>query len=158
MSKKKKQQNKDQSIAVNRRARRNYEIADSFETGIVLQGTEVKSLRAGQIQFNDAYASVKNGELWLLQTHIEEYLQGNRFNHDPLRPRKLLMHKREILKLHARVARDGYTLIPLKFYFKGSRVKVELGLCRGKKQHDQRQDIAKRDAKREIERAMRKRY
>jgi SsrA-binding protein len=142
------------SIAVNRRARHEYHVDETFEVGIVLQGTEVKSIRAGKLNFKDSFATVTDGELWLLNLHIDEYEQGNRFNHLPTRKRKLLMRKREIAKLLGKTRQDGYTLIPLEFYFKKSWVKVKIGLCKGKKLHDKRHDIAKRDAKRQIERAM----
>ncbi len=144
-------------IASNRRAHRDYDIEDRFETGIVLQGTEVKSLRDGKIQLKDSYAAFKEGELWLLNSHINEYFPASQFNHDPTRPRKLLMKKRELQKLRAKVQQEGYTLIPLSVYFKKSWVKVELGLCRGKKQYDQRQDIAKKEAQRQIDRALKRR-
>jgi len=155
---KKKAANKQKYIAKNRRALHNYEVVERFETGIVLNGTEVKSLRAGKMSFADAYASIKDGEVWMHNTHIDEYTHANRFNHNPDRPRKLLLHKKEILRLHQKVKQEGFTLVPLSFYFKESWVKVELGLCKGKKQHDQRQDMAKRDAKRQIERAMKRKY
>ncbi|MCB9638574.1 MAG: SsrA-binding protein SmpB [Myxococcales bacterium] len=148
---------KERLIADNRRARHNYTVEDTLEVGIQLTGTEVKSLRAGQITFADAYASIEEGEMWLYNVHIKEYLQGNRFNHNPERPRKLLLHKRQIQRFYQEVRLDGYTLIPLRFYFQGSWVKVALGLCKGKKLHDQRQDIAKREAKRQIEQALNRR-
>ena len=160
MAKKKKSGAKpgERNIAVNRKARHDYHVEDSFEVGIALTGTEVKSLRAGQISFKDSYGSIdENGELWLVNAHIEEYLQGNRYNHNPERPRKLLMRRFEIERLQAQVRQQGYTLIPLRLYFKGPWVKVELGLCKGKKQYDQRRDIAERDAKRQIDQAMKRR-
>lgn len=158
--KKKAQASKNDDIRVigtNRRARHEYSVEASFEAGIVLTGTEVKSIRAGGINFKDSFANVVNNELWLVNLHIDEYKQGNRFNHEPTRKRKLLMHRREISKLHVKAKQDGYTLIPLKFYFKKSWVKVEIGVCRGKKDHDKRHDIAKRDAQRQIQRALHRR-
>lgn len=155
MAKKKKKAG-DRTIATNRRAYHDYHVEEKFETGIVLTGTEVKSLRASQMSFKDSYVTVEDGELWLVHCHIEEYLQGNRFNHNPDRPRKLLVHKNEIDRLARIIQQQGYTLIPLTFYFKGPWVKVEVGVCKGKKQHDQRQDIAKRDAKRQMDRAMKR--
>ena len=152
-----KQNSNHKIIAENRRARHDYHIEETIETGIVLTGTEVKSLRAGQINFKDAYAAVEDGEMWVYSLHIKEYLQGNRFNHDPERPRKLLLHKRQILRLAQQIRLDGYTLIPLELYFSEGWVKVELAVCKGKKQHDQRQDIAKREAQRAIEQALRRR-
>lgn len=145
-------------ITDNRKARHDYFIDESFEAGIELFGTEVKSLRAGRVNLKDSYCEVEKGELFALGVHISPYEQGNIFNKDPLRPRKLLMHKREIMKLSGLVSRDGYTLVPLSLYFKGSRVKMAIGLCRGKKLYDKREDIAKKDANREIERKMKDRY
>lgn len=155
--KKKKEDGDIRKIASNRRARYNYSVEESFEVGIALTGTEVKSIRGGNISFMDSFASVIDNELWLLNLHIGEYEQGNRSNHLPTRRRKLLMHKKEILKLLIKTKQDGYTLIPLEFYFKKSWVKVELGLCRGKKDYDKRHDIAKRDAKRQIARELNRR-
>lgn len=140
------------SIAQNRKARHDYFVEDTFEAGIALYGTEVKSLRAGQVNLKDSYCEVRDGELFAVGVHISPYEKGNIFNRDPLRDRKLLMHRREIMKLHGRVARDGYTLIPLSLYFRGSHVKVELGLCKGKKLYDKRDADAKRQADRDIER------
>ena len=144
-------------ITVNRKARHDYFVEDAFECGIALAGTEVKSLRAGTVNLKDSYCSVKDGEMFVLGMHISPYEKGNIFNRDPLRPRKLLMHKREIMKLFGLVKRDGYSLIPLSLYFKGGRVKLELGLCKGKKLHDKRDAAAERDAKREIDRGMKER-
>ena len=141
-------------IADNRKARHDYFIIETYEAGIELFGTEVKSLRAGAVNLKDSYCDIDDGELFALGMHISPYEQGNIFNRDPLRPKKLLMHKREIMKLTGLVSREGYTLIPLSLYFKGSRVKVAVGLCRGKKLYDKRDSIAKRDADRDIERAM----
>ena len=141
-------------IADNRKARHDYFVIESYEAGIELFGTEVKSLRAGGVNLKDSYCEVDKGELFALGVHISPYEQGNIFNRDPLRPKKLLMHKREIMKLAGLVSREGYTLVPLSLYFKGSRVKLALGLCKGKKLYDKREDIAKRDADRDIERHM----
>ena len=142
-------------VAENRRARHDYFIEDTYECGIALVGTEVKSVRAGKVNLKDSYAQVKNGEMLLVGMHISPYDQGNIFNKDPFRTRKLLLHKREIRKLHDLQKQEGYALIPLSVYFKNSRVKVELGLCKGKKTYDKRDAVAKRDAKREMDRAMR---
>jgi SsrA-binding protein len=144
-------------ITVNRKARHDYFVEETYECGIALAGTEVKSLRAGTVNLKDSYCSIKDGEMFVVGMHISPYEQGNIFNRDPLRQRKLLMHKREIMKLFGYVKRDGYSLIPLSLYFKGSRVKLELGLCKGKKLHDKRDDAARRDASREMDRAMRDR-
>lgn len=143
--------------AVNRQARHEYFIEDRYEAGIELSGTEVKSIRAGTLNLKDAWCQVKNGELYIQQMHISPYEHGNIFNRDPMRPKRLLMHKREILKLQSRVMQDGVALIPLSLYFKDSRVKVELGLCKGKKLHDKRDSAADREAKRDIDRAMKER-
>ena len=142
-------------IAKNQKAFHEYFVEERFEAGIELFGTEVKSIRLGTLNLKDAWCQVKDGELWLRQMHISPYEQGNIFNKDPDRPKRLLMHKREIRKLHDLQKQDGYALIPLSLYFKDSRVKVELGLCKGKKNYDKRDAIAKRDAKREMDRAMR---
>ena len=144
-------------ITVNRKARHDYFVEETYECGIALAGTEVKSLRAGAVNLKDSYCSIKDGEMFVVGMHISPYEQGNIFNRDPLRQRTLLMHKREIMKLFGYVKRDGYSLIPLSLYFKGSRVKLELGLCKGKKLHDKRDDAARRDASREMDRAMRDR-
>lgn len=143
--------------AENRKARHDYHIHETYETGIALTGTEVKSLRAGKANIKDSYASVDNGELMLHNMHISPYDQGNRFNHEPLRTRKLLMHRYEINKLIGKTKEKGYTLVPLKLYFTRGKVKVEIGLATGKKNYDKRQDIAERDAKREMDRAFRER-
>ena len=140
-------------IADNRKARHDYFVEEVYEAGIELFGTEVKSLRAGKVNLKDSYCDLDNGELFALGIHISPYEQGNIFNKDPLRPKKLLMHKKEIMKLMGLVSREGYTLVPLSLYFKGSRVKMGIGLCKGKKLYDKRDTIAKRDADREIERA-----
>ena len=140
------------SVANNRKAYHDYFIEDKFEAGIELAGTEVKSIRQGHVNLKDAFAIVKDGEMMVPGMHISPYEKGNIFNKDPLRPRKLLMHKREILRLHAKVKQDGYALVPLSVYFKGPRVKVELGLAKGKKLYDKREAAAQRDAKREMDR------
>ncbi len=139
-------------IAENRKAKHDYFVIESYEAGVELFGTEVKSLRRGGVNLKDSYCEVDKGELFALGIHISPYEQGNIFNREPLRPKKLLMHKKEIMKLAGLVSRDGYTLVPLSLYFKGSRVKLALGLCKGKKLYDKREDIAKKDANRDIER------
>ena len=143
--------------AQNRKARHDYFVEEQYEAGIELAGTEVKSIRAGTLNLKDSYCTVKDGELFLLGMHISPYEKGNIFNKDPVRPRRMLMHKREIRKLHALVKQDGYTLVPLSVYFRDSRVKLEIGLCRGKKNYDKRDASAQRDAKREMARAMKSR-
>ena len=145
-------------IADNRKARHDYFVIETYEAGIELFGTEVKSLRAGGVNLKDSYCEVDEGELFALGVHISPYEQGNIFNKNPLRPKKLLMHKREIMKLHGLVSREGYTLVPLSLYFKGSRVKMAVGLCKGKKLYDKRDTAAKRDADRTIEKAMKNRF
>ena len=145
-------------ITVNRKARHDYFVDETYEAGVELFGTEVKSLRAGTVNLKDSYIEAKGGEMWMLGVHISPYEKGNIFNRDPLRDRRLLMHKREILKLSGLVAREGFTLIPLSMYFLGSRVKVEVGLCRGKKLYDKRETEAKKQAQRDVERAQRERY
>ncbi len=142
------------TITENRKARHEYFVLESMETGIELVGTEVKSLRQGQVNLKDSWCSIDNGELFIKGMHISPYEKGNIFNRDPMRVRKLLMHKNEINRLFGKVKQDGLTLIPLSLYFKGSRVKVQLGLCKGKKLYDKREDAAKKDAKRQIERAV----
>ena len=144
-------------FAENRKARHDYFVEDTYEAGIALLGTEVKSVRAGTVNLKDAYCDVRDGEVFALGIHISPYEQGNIFNRDPMRERKLLLHKREIMKLVGLVTREGYTLIPLRMYLKGKHVKVALGLCRGKKQYDKRADIAKRESDRLIERHMKSR-
>ena len=140
--------------AQNRKAFHDYFVEDRYEAGIELFGTEVKSIRAGTLNLKDAYCTVKDGELFVHGMHISPYEKGNIFNKDPVRTRKLLMHKREIRKLPALIKQDGYTLVPLSVYFKDARVKLEVGLCKGKKNYDKRDSAAKRDAQREIERTM----
>lgn len=141
-------------IAVNRRARHDYAIQDTWEAGIVLQGTEVKSLRAGRASLVDGYAEVRDGEVWLMGVHIPEYDQGTWTNHEPRRPRKLLLHAHEISRLIGKTKQSGLTLVPMQLYFRDGKAKVEIGLGRGKKTHDKRQDIAARQANREAERAV----
>ncbi len=144
------------TIAENRKAFHDYFVEESMEAGIELCGTEVKSLRKGAVNLKDSWCSVDNGELFIKGMHISPYEQGNIFNRDPMRVRRLLMHRREIMRLYGLLKQQqGLTLIPLSLYFKGSRVKVQLGLCRGKKLYDKREDAARRDMKREAERAMR---
>ena len=144
-------------ICANRKAFHEYFVLERFEAGIELAGTEVKSIRAGQVNLKDSFCTVKDGELFVRGMHISPYEHGNIFNKDPVRPRRLLMHKREILKLNARVMQDGVALIPLSLYFKDSRVKVELGLCKGKKLYDKRQSDADRESRRDIDRIMKER-
>ncbi len=141
----------------NRKARHDYFIHETFEAGIELQGTEVKSLRAGRANLKDSYAYIKNGEIFVDHMHISPYEQGNIFNHDPLRPRRLLMHKAEILKLFGQTREKGYTIIPLKVYFKRGRAKMEIALASGKHNYDKRQDLRTKAAKRDIERALKER-
>ena len=147
----------NRTIAENRKAFHDYFVEESLEAGIELCGTEVKSLRAGGANLKDAWCSVVDGEMLLNGMHISPYDHGNIFNRDPLRVRRLLLHKREILRLYGITKQQGYALIPLSLYFKGSRVKVQLGLCKGKKLHDKRDAAAARDAKREIDRALKTR-
>jgi SsrA-binding protein len=142
-------------VTENRKARHDYFIEETYEAGIALTGTEVKSLRAGRANLKDSYAQVENGEMFLFNMHISPYEQGNRFNVDPVRPRKLLLHKSEINRLFGKVMQQGLTLVPLKVYFHKGRAKVELALARGKKTYDKRSATAERDAKREMERALR---
>ncbi|MEW6725609.1 SsrA-binding protein SmpB [Desulforudis sp. 1088] len=148
----------DKVVCENRKARHDYFILETHEAGMVLTGTEVKSLRAGKGNLKDSFARVENAELWLHNMHISPYEQGNRFNHEPKRPRKLLMHKGEIMRLLGKTREKGLALVPLKVYFKNGRAKVALALVKGKKLYDKREDIAKREAQREIERATRGKY
>ena len=145
------------TISENRQVRHEYFVEETYEAGIELYGTEVKSLRAGTVNMKDSWCSIEDGEIFIKQLHISPYEHGNIFNRDPLRVRRLLMHKSEIHRLLGLLKRDGYTLIPLSLYFKGSRVKVKVGLCKGKKLYDKRADAAKRDAQRTIDRAMKQR-
>lgn len=141
----------------NRKARHDFHIHEVFETGMVLTGTEVKSLRAGKANLKDSFAQIRDGEITLHNMHISPYEEGNIFNHEPLRPRKLLMHKAEIIKLFSQTREKGFTLVPLKIYFKKGKAKLELGLASGKKNYDKRQDLAERTAKREMDRALKDR-
>jgi len=145
-------------IAANRKAFHDYFVLERYEAGISLAGTEVKSIRAGQVNLKDSFCTIKDGQLLLRSMHISPYEHGNIFNKDPVRPRVLLMHKREIIKMNARIMQDGVALIPLSLYFKDGKVKVELGLCKGKKLHDKRDSEADRESKRDIERTMKERY
>ncbi len=145
------------SIAKNKKAGHDYFIDDSYEAGIELFGTEVKSIRAGQVNLKDSWCDIKNGEIFVNGMHISPYEKGNIFNRDPNRSRRLLMHRREISKLYGLVQQQGIALIPLEMYFSGSRVKVKIGLCRGKKLYDKRDDMAKRAAQRDIERSLKER-
>ncbi len=145
------------TIAQNKKAYHEFFVMESFEAGIELCGTEVKSIRQGRVNLKDAWCSIEEGELFVRGMHISPYEQGNIFNKDPLRVRKLLMHRREIMRLLGQVKQDGFSLIPLSLYFKGSRVKVQVGLCKGKKLYDKRADMAAKSAKRDIERAMKSR-
>ncbi|WP_374721490.1 SsrA-binding protein SmpB [Peribacillus tepidiphilus] len=144
-------------IAQNKKAYHDYFIEETYEAGIVLQGTEIKSIRAGRVNLKDSYARIHKGEIFLYNMHISPYEQGNRYNHDPLRTRKLLLHRREINKLIGETKEQGYTLVPLKVYLKNGFAKVLIGLAKGKKQYDKREDLKKKEAKREIERAFRER-
>ena len=144
-------------IAQNKKAYHDYFVDERYEAGVELFGTEVKSIRAGKVNVKEAYCDIKDGEVFVLGMHISPYEQGNIFNKDPMRPKKLLLHKREILKLFGLVSQKGYTLIPLQVYLKNSRVKIEIGLCRGKKLYDKREDMARNDAKRDMERAFKSR-
>lgn len=141
-------------VVTNRRARHDYFIEDTYEAGLVLVGTEVKSIRQGRVNLQDAYAEVKNGEAWLHNMHISPYAQGGRFNADPNRPRKLLLHRREIDRLRGLQEQKGLTLVPLSLYFRRGRAKVELGLARGKRQYDKRRAIAEKESRRELDRAL----
>ncbi|WMJ21935.1 SsrA-binding protein SmpB [Paludicola sp. MB14-C6] len=145
------------TISVNKKARHDYFIEESFEAGIELVGTEVKSIRQGGVNLKDSWCSIEDGEIFVKQMHISPYEKGNVFNKDPIRVRKLLMHKSEINRLFGLVKQKDYTLIPISLYFKGSRVKMQLGLCKGKKLYDKRDDAAKRDATREMDRALKQR-
>lgn len=142
-------------VAQNRKAFHDYFVEERYECGLQLFGTEVKSIRQSRVNLKESWAQIRQGELWVEGMHISPYEQGNQFNRDPLRPKKLLMHKSEIRKLDSLVARQGYTLVPLEIYLKDGRMKLQLGLCRGKQLHDKRDAMAKRDTDREIQRAMR---
>lgn len=143
-------------VAVNRKAYYDYHVVESLEAGIALTGTEIKSVRAGAVNLREAYAQVEKGEVWLLNAHIARYEAGNRNNHEPTRPRRLLLHRRQIHDLERQIQEKGVTLIPLKLYLKDQLAKVELGLVRGKKQYDKRESIARREAERDIARAVRR--
>lgn len=145
------------TIAQNKKAFHDYFVIESMEAGIELCGTEVKSIRNGRVNLKDSWCSIDDGELYIKGMHISPYEQGSIFNRDPMRVRRLLMHKREIMRLFGTVKQDGYSLIPLSLYFKGSKVKVQLGLCKGKKLYDKREDMAARDAKRDMQRAIKER-
>ena len=142
------------TIAQNKKARHDYFVEETYEAGIELCGTEVKSLRAGRVNLKDSWCSIVDGEIFVNGMHISPYVQGNIFNRDPMRVRKLLMHKKEILKLYGTVKQTGYSLIPISLYFKDSKVKLQVGLCKGKKLYDKRADMAERSAKRDMERAI----
>ena len=145
-------------VAQNKKAFHDYFVEETYECGLCLVGTEVKSMRQGRVNLKESYCQVKQGELFVEGMHISPYEQGNQFNVDPLRPKKLLMHKNQIRKLSGLVSRDGYTLVPIKIYLKDGRMKLELGLCKGKHLHDKRASLAAKDAKREMERAFSKQY
>ncbi|NWG19064.1 MAG: SsrA-binding protein SmpB [Chloroflexi bacterium] len=150
--------NNQRVVADNRKARHDYFIEDSYEAGIVLTGSEIKSIRAGQVNLRGGYVRIVNGEAWLYDVHIAPYEQsGIYYNHEPTRPRKLLLHRREISRIAGQVDRQGYTLVPLRLYLQGRRAKVEVGLARGKKLYDKREDLARREAHREVERALKER-
>jgi SsrA-binding protein len=147
----------EKTIVDNRRARHDYQLLDRMEAGIVLTGTEVKSLRDGRATLGQAWAEVRDGEVWLMGAEIQTYAQGNRANHEPMRARKLLLHRRQIDSLYGSVREKGLTIVPTRLYFKNGRAKLELAVARGKEQRDKRRDIASRDAQREMERALRRR-
>lgn len=146
----------ERMVAQNRRAKHEYEVLETLECGIVLVGSEVKSLRTGKLSLDESYGRLKGGEVWLIGCDIPEYTQANRFNHEPRRPRKLLLHRREIRKFASKAYEQGLTLVPLKMYFKLGRAKLLLGICRGRKLHDKREKIKKTDVQRDIQRAMRR--
>ncbi len=148
---------KGNAIAQNKKASHDYFIEDTIEAGLVLDGTEIKSIRKGKVQLKDSYIQIRNGEAWVSNMHISPYEQGNIFNHDPIRTRKLLLHKRQIQQLNYDIKRDGYTIVPLKMYIKDGYAKLLIGLGKGKKNYDKRQDLKKKDAKRDIARAMKDR-
>jgi SsrA-binding protein len=146
------------TVATNRKARHDYFIDDTFEAGLVLTGTEIKSIRSGRVNLRDSYAAVKDGELWLLNAHIAPYDQGTYSNHEPRRPRKLLMHRREINRITGKLFEKGFTLVPLRLYLRNNLAKVELGLARGKKQYDKRATLREKETRREIDRAVARRW
>jgi SsrA-binding protein len=147
----------DVVLSVNRKASFDYEVLERYEAGIAFTGSEVKSVREGRISLAEAYAAIERGEAWLVGAHVAEYVLAHRRNHEPMRRRKLLLHRRELDKLAQSVARDGLTIIPLKVYTKGRHIKLELGLCRGKQQHDKREKVKERESKREVDREIRER-
>lgn len=144
-------------IAQNRKARHEYFVEDTYEAGVVLQGTEIKSIRAGRVNLKDSFARIQQGEVYLYNMHVSPYEQGNRYNHDPLRTRKLLLHRKQINKLIGDTKEQGYSLIPLKLYLKNGYAKILIGLAKGKKKYDKREDLKKKEAKRDIERAFKER-
>jgi SsrA-binding protein len=144
-------------VATNRKAGRDYHLEDRHEAGLALRGTEIKSIRAGRVNLSDGYVQPRGGEMWLMNVHIAPYDPAGRFGHEPLRPRKLLLHRREIDRLTSRIQERGYTIVPVRLYLKGGRAKVEIALARGKRKYDKRQAIAKRTAQRDIERALKER-
>lgn len=144
-------------VATNRKARHDYFILETYEAGIELVGTEVKSIRAGHVNLKDSFCQVKDGEMFVYQMHVSPYEQGNIFNKDPLRPRRLLLHRREITRLYAQVKQDGFALVPLSIYFKNARLKLQIGVAKGKKLYDKRAAMAERDSKREMDRVMKSR-
>lgn len=145
-------------VARNKKARRDYEVLDSWEAGLVLKGTEVKSIRAGKVAFQDAHARAESGEVWLYNLHVSQYEPANRWNHDETRPRKLLLHKDQIRRIVSRAEEKGLTLVPLDLYFRRGRARITLALCRGRKHRDRREELKRRTMKREAERAMRDRW
>ncbi len=147
----------NKNIATNRKASFNYELGEQFEAGLVLMGSEIKSLRESGCSLTDGYVHERNGEMWLMEVHISEYVQSGTFGHTPLRPRKLLLHKKEIARLLAKVHERGYSIIPTRVYFKEGRAKVEIALARGKKQYDKRDALAEKDSRRDIQRALKER-
>ncbi|WP_010306782.1 SsrA-binding protein SmpB [Kurthia senegalensis] len=148
---------KGNAIAQNKKASHDYFIEETIEAGIVLNGTEIKSIRKGKVQLKDSYIQIRNGEAWVSNMHVSPYEQGNIFNHDPIRTRKLLLHKNQIRQLNYDIKREGYTIVPLKMYIKDGYAKLLIGLGKGKKNYDKRQDLKKKDAKRDVDRAMRER-
>ncbi|MBN1265346.1 MAG: SsrA-binding protein SmpB [Anaerolineales bacterium] len=148
--------NSVKNVATNKKARFEYFLEDSYEAGLVLQGSEIKSIRSGQVSLRESYVKIDGEEAWLIDAHIAPYHEANRFNHDPKRPRKLLLHKKEIFRLFDKIRQRGYAVIPTRMYLKHGKAKVEIALGRGKKEHDKRQTIAKKDAEREIRRAIRR--
>jgi SsrA-binding protein len=151
-----KERERERDVAVNRRAYHDYFVDEKYEAGVVLTGTEVKSVRGGRCNLRDGFVRIDGREAWLENVHISPYVQANVMNHEPMRPRKLLLHRKQISSLNGKVRQKGYTLIPLRVYFSRNHAKVEVGLCRGKREYDKREAIAERDAKREIARAMRR--